>query len=129
MSGEAMWDLMANILVSVAWLGCTLFILFYRRRPSRWRATLPGRTLMYSKLSMWALLSHVLWARWTDPPDLLRNIVAVGILASIACIQWNLFTVLRLVQTGRVSLDRPNYTPVRDWLRRRAEDRRAKPGR
>lgn len=122
---EKMWDLMANVLVAVGWLGCTLFILFYALA-SPWHSTLPGRTLMFSKLSMWSLLTYVLWARWLDPPDLLRNLVAVTVLSGISFVQWRLFITLRLVQTGRVTLAHPNWTPVRDWIARRQARRAEK---
>lgn len=123
---ESLADVVANLFVVIAWVGCSLFILYYSMF-SNWRATLPGRTLMYSKVAIWGLLSYVLWARWASPPDDFRNLVAVFAIGAVAYIQWRLFITLRLVQTKRITVLNPNYTPVRDWLARRRANRQKSP--
>lgn len=114
--------LIANILVLFAWVGCALFVTFYAVG-SPWRSTLPGRTLMYSKLAMLLLLTYALTARWLEPVPNLNYSLALGAYAAISFIQWRLFATLRYVQRGLVTPDNPNYTPFRDWLKRARERR------
>lgn len=118
--------LIANIIVIVAWVGCALFVVTYAFG-SPWRSTLAGRTIMYSKMAMLALLTYALTARWIEPADEVNYAIALATYAGIAAVQWRLYATLRYVQAGKVTLDKPNYTPVRDWWKRRMrkrEDRR-----
>jgi hypothetical protein len=110
--------LIANIIVIFAWVGTALFVGFYAAK-SRWRATISGRTLMYAKIAMLALLTYALVARWflRDLPDLNYSLALASYLF-IALMQWRLFLVLRFIQTGKVTPEHPNYTPFRDLARR-----------
>jgi len=109
----------ASILVVIAWLGCTRFLIQYASG-SKWRSTLPGRTIMYSKMAMWLLLTYALTARWLEQwiPFAVLAVIGLTTYAIIAFIQWRLDFTLKAVQSGKVNLDHPNYSPVRDWWKK-----------
>lgn len=110
--------LIASIIVLLAWGGNTSALVSYTMW-SPWQSTLVGRSLMYRNVSMWLLLTLALTSRWLDPVPEVRNVLALMVYSSIALVEWRLFLVLRAVQTGRITVDHPEYTPFRDWLRRR----------
>lgn len=110
--------LIASIIVIVAWGGNTSALVSYSLW-SPWQATLVGRSLMYRNVSMWLLLTFALTSRWLDPVPEVRNVTALVIYSTIAMVEWWLFLVLRAVQSGKITVVHPNYTPVRDWIRRR----------
>lgn len=109
--------LIASVLVIIAWLGCARFIWLYATR-SPWRETLIGRTMMLGRVSMFALLTFALTARWLEPTQELRDILALLIYASIALMEWRMAAVVDYAQKGNITIDNPNYTPIRDWVRR-----------
>jgi len=107
----------ASIIVIIAWLGCGWFIWLYATG-SPWRETLIGRTMMLGRVSMFALLTFALTNRWLEPAEDLRNILALMIYASIAAMEWRMAAVVRYAQKGNITIENPNYTPIRDWFRR-----------
>lgn len=125
MGDAAVWEFIANMLVLLAWLPSTLFILDFGFG-STWRDSMAGRTLMLKALSTWCLLSYILWVRWFSPDDLLRNSVATGVLLLIVFTLWRLYVVLRLVRAGRIDRNNFDWTPMRDWIARRRARRLAK---
>lgn len=110
--------LIASIIVIIAWGGNSSALVSYAMWSS-WQDTLIGRVLMYRNVSMWLLLTFALTSRWLDPVPEIRNVLALLVYTSIALVEWWLFLVLRAVQTGRITIDHPNYTPLRDWVLRR----------
>jgi hypothetical protein len=114
---DGLVDLTANLLVVAAWLGCARFIWLYATR-SPWRETLIGRTMMLGRVAMFTLLTFALVARWVEIPDLVRNSVALLIYASIALMEWRMAAVVDYAQKGNITIDNPNYTPIRDWFER-----------
>lgn len=109
--------LIASILVLMAWAGTALFVTYYALL-SNWRVSLVGRTLMSRAVSMLLLLTYALTSRWLDPVQDVQFALGLGVYALITIMEWRLFLVLRAVQTGKVTVQKPNYTPVRDWFRR-----------
>lgn len=118
---------LASVLVVIAWVGCTRFIVRYATG-SNWRSTLPGRTIMFSKVGMWILLSYALTARWLEQwlPFAVLACIGLTTYAIIAFIQWRLDFTLKAVQEGKVTTDNPNYTPLRDWVHRTRARRAAR---
>lgn len=115
---ESVVYLIASIIVIIAWGGNSSALVSYSLW-SPWQATLVGRSLMYRNLSMWLLLTYALTSRWLNPVPDLQYALGLGIYALIALVEWYLFLVLRAVQTGRITVDHPNYSPLRDWIRAR----------
>lgn len=116
--------LIASILVIIAWLGCGWFIWLYATG-SPWQETLIGRTMMLGRLSMFALLTYALTSRWLEPIEDLRYILGLLTYAGVAIMEWRMAAVVRYAQTGNITIENPNYTPIRDWFRRlRARSRR-----
>ena len=114
--------LIANIEVILAWIFCGYFIYRYARY-SKWRSSTPGRTMMYSQLSMFTLLTYALTARWLQPIDWLNYILGLSTYASITIMQGFLLLLLILIQTGKITADRPDYRPIRAlWRRLRRKD-------
>lgn len=115
---EGLARLVANGEVVFAWLGVTAFMLSYHFRTPGWRLTPVGRTLMQRAFSMWMLLSFAGTSRLLDFSPELRNLIAVVIYAMIGVMEWRLYFLLRAVQKGKITLQNPHYTPIRDWWRR-----------
>lgn len=119
---ESLAYLIASVIVIIAWAGNSAALVSYTLW-SPWQATLVGRSLMYRNASMWLLLTFALTSRWLDPVPEVRNVLALIVYSLIALVELWLFLVLRAVQTGRITVDHPNYTPFRDWLRRHSRPR------
>lgn len=113
-----MSELVILLEVILAWTGCSLFVGFYWFR-SNWESTLPGRVLMHFGITFWVLLSYALVLRAVQPPDWVHGIMAHTIYAAIAISMWRLFFVVRAAQLGKLSINTPNYQPIRDWIRAR----------
>jgi hypothetical protein len=110
--------LIANILVILAWIPTALFVTFYALF-SPWHRSLIGKTLMYFAIAMLVLLTYSLTARWlVEAPDL-NYALGLAAYAFLTAMLWLLFISLRAAQTGRVTPERPDWTPIRDWLRHR----------
>lgn len=109
--------LIANIEVIFAWIGATGFVIVYWRAP--WKRSLMGRTLMQLGLTMWFLLTYALTARWIQPIDWLNYSLALFAYALVALSMIRLFVVFWLAVRGVITFDQPNWTPVRNWIRRR----------
>jgi hypothetical protein len=115
---DSLARLTANFEVVFAWLGTTSFILAYHFGTPGWRLTPVGRTLMHRAFSMWLLLSFALTSRLLEPTPEIRNLIAVVIYFLIGVMEWRLFLILRFIQEGKITLENPHYTPVRNWWRR-----------
>lgn len=116
--------LIASIIVIVAWGGNSAALVSYSLW-SPWHESLVGRVLMWRNASMWLLLTYALTSRWLDPIPDVQYALGLGIYALIALVEWYLFIVLRAVQTGRITVEHPNFTPIRDAIRRRRNKEKA----
>jgi hypothetical protein len=118
MNAEEVAYLIASILAAIAWVGNLRFIYLYATR-SPWRETLIGRTMMQGRLSMFALLTFALTNRWLQPAPVLYLTLGLAVYAGIAYMEWQQSQVVWYAQKGKITIENPNYTPIRDWIRRR----------
>lgn len=106
----------ANILIFVAWPAVALFIAYYAAK-SPWRKTLIGKSMMYKSIAMLMLLSLSLLGNWfSGYPG--EPLVRATVYFILAIVQWRLFFSLRYAQTGKVTLEHPDYKPVREFFRK-----------
>lgn len=108
----------ATVEVVLGWLGTTAFMVAYHLKTPRWNKTPVGRTFMHRAASMWLLLTYALTSRLLDPVPEIQQTMALVVYFFIILMEWRLFLVLRFIQEGRITLEHPNYTPIRDvWAR------------
>jgi RsiW-degrading membrane proteinase PrsW (M82 family) len=116
--------LIASIMAAVALVACTAFIIRYWRT-SRWNRSLVGRTIMHRAMTMWAILAYVFMSRWFEPPEPVQSAIGLAIWGGVALVEIRMLLVIAYITTGRVTLDQPNYTPIRNqwakWRRRAIE--------
>lgn len=104
----------ANILILVAWPAVALFIGYYWAK-SPWRKSLIGKTMMYKSMAMLLLLTLSIAANWfSGYPG--EPIVRAAVYLILAIVQWRLFISLRYAQTGKVTLEHPDYKPMRGFF-------------
>ena len=109
--------LIANLLVLNVFAAVTSFIVAYAWK-SPWQSTPIGSAFMHIGASMWLLVTYALTSRVLEPLPWVQDIMALCIYAIIGVMWWRVFFVLRFIQTGRITLEEPNYTPIRNWLRK-----------
>lgn len=114
---EGVVYLIASIIVIVAWVFNSLFIYRYARF-SQWQYSLIGRTQMQGRGSMWLLLTYALTVRWLELFPDVQYAIGLAVYAMIAYMEIRMFVVLRYTQLERVSLQKHNYTPIRDWWKK-----------
>lgn len=115
-----MTELIILIEVTLVWIGLVAFVVIYGFW-SEWRSTLPGRVIMHFGQAFLALVTYALILRAVEPPAWIHDILAVTIYGAIAISVWRLTFVVRAAQLGKVSIDTPNYTPIRDRIRARKQ--------
>lgn len=125
MNPDNIQDLAGTILVTIAWFGCAAFVFQYAIQFD-WRAGLPGRTMMRAKGSMLLLLTWIVVARWVPLDESTREWVSLAVFAPLAFVQVLLAYVLYLTGRGKISRTVPNYTPLRNWWKRRLINRKRK---
>jgi hypothetical protein len=125
MNPDTIQDLAGTIFVTIAWIGCLTFVIQYAAQFD-WRAGLPGRTMMRAKMSLLLVLTWIVVARWIPIDEETRDWISLGIFAPLAVVQVMLSYVLFLTGRGKISRTTPNYTPFRDWWKRRIAKRNGK---
>lgn len=118
MRQQEAYELAASILSSVFLLAVVAFVVVYAIG-SPWRSGAVGRTIMYSKLSMAVLLLFIFTFRWLGLDSEVRQQVGTWLYGILVLAEIRMLFMLRYVQQGRVTIEKPNYTPIRDWIRRR----------
>jgi hypothetical protein len=112
--------LIASIFAAIALLANTWFIIRYWRG-SPWARSLIGRTIMHRAMTMWMILAYVFLSRWFKPPETLQTALGLAIWAGVALIEIRMLLAIGYIQAGHITLDQPNYTPIRNrWAKWRA---------
>lgn len=117
------YELAASILSATLLIAVMLFVIVYAVG-SPWRSGAVGRTIMYRSASMALLLAYVFTFRWLGLNDEARQEIGTWLYGLLVLAEIRMLFMLRYVQQGRVTIDKPNYTPIRDWIRRRRDHSR-----
>ncbi len=112
-----MIETIGSVLSLIALLATVAFVVLYAIR-SPWREGLVSRALMYVMASLGLILVFVFIRRWLELPEIVLQVIGVGIYAILVGMLVWLVVALLYGQSGRITAENPNYTPVRDWIRR-----------
>lgn len=110
--------LSAMLLVEVLWF---LVLAGFR---SPWRAGVVGRTIMHLAASMALLMIYIFIARWLDVSEDTRRLIGNSVYGFLVLMWGRMLLMLRFIQKGKITPENPNYTPLRDWVRRHRAKRK-----
>ena len=113
-----MIQLAGNVFMLMTFIECLTFVILYASR-SPWRSSPSGRALMNLAASMALILGYAFLVRWIIPPEEVRQYVALAIYVILWLVWGRMLLLLRYYQAGKSTVERPNYTPFRDWWNRR----------
>lgn len=109
--------LIASVFAAIALLASGAFIWRYWRH-ANWRRTLIGRVIMHRAMTMFLILAYVFSARWFEIPEIVQAAIGLAVWAGVAVVEVRMYLVIWYITAGKVTLDQPNYTPVRNVLSR-----------